>query len=280
MQLIKYKYLTEKKLITVDSDGDNALKVDLRGKATVTVLAKPANAHIYINGTFAGEGDIDGYPVESGEVAIHIEAPEYVLFKTTETIEAGKTKTIEKELDYLFGSLEVKSNPDKVSILLNNTKVGMTPYTVSHLRVGSYTLTLLEENYEKVVEDVTIPSGTTLKKDYNLKFSKAYRDSLRRERWLAHGARGLRRVIFGLVSAGCGATGYYFDTKYRGNIEQCAYWEDKYDSLKDPNTKRFKEIKENYYMEYDQAENNRSTRDIFLSIAGACGLGLSISIFF
>lgn len=280
VEVMKNKYITQKLIVMVDSSGDNMVKVDLKGKATLSVVAKPDFAYVYINGSYAGKGKIDAYTVEAGDVEIRIEAPKYTLFKTTEKIELGKTKKIKKELECLFGSLEVTSKPDKVSLFLNDVEIGTTPYRQSSLRTGKYKLTLLEDNYNKITEDVVIQPNEVLKRNYSLKYTKAYKDSLRRERWIAHGAQGLRRALFCALGAACGAAGYYFEMKLRDNVENYSYWEDEYDNLEDTDDRRFKEIKENYYRERNQAKTNRSNRNLFIGVAGVCGAGLCISIFF
>lgn len=267
-------------IITVDSSSENSAEVELKGFTAVSVIAEPDYAHIYINGDYVGKGFVDNYSVTAGDVEIRIEAPEYVIYKTVEPIEAGKNKTIKKKLDYLFGSMQVESHPDTASLFLNGVKAGTTPYTFARLRTGTYKLRVNKNNYTGIAEDVVIKPNVALKREYTLKFTKAYRDSLRRERWLAHGARGIRRVLFCALGTVCGAAGYYFESKLEENKNKYPIWENEYDNAVGVDTKRFEEIKTKYYQEYNQAKKNKANRDVFISIAGVCGAGFFISIFF
>ena len=280
VEIVKNNYLTRELIITVDSSSENRVELELEGIATVSVVAEPDYAHIYINGDYVGEGIVDNYSVKAGDVEISIEAPEYATYKTSETIEMGENKIIEKKLDYLFGSVEVTSHPDTASLFLNDVETGITPYTHTRLRTGKYKLTLIKNNYTGITEDVFIKPNEVLKREYTLKFSKAYRDSLRRERWLAHGARGLRRVLFSALGTVCGAAGYYFESKLSKNIENYTFWKNEYDEATGMDAKRFEEIKKNYYQEYNQARTNWLNRNMFISVAGMCGAGFFISIFF
>lgn len=280
IEIVKKNYLTRELILTVDSSSENRAEVELEGMATVSVNAEPDYAHIYINGDYAGEGIVDDYSVKAGEVEIRIEAPEYAAYKTAETIEVGKNKTLEKKLDYLFGSMEVKSYPDKASLFLNDIETGTTPYTHSRLRTGKYELTLIKHNYAGITDDVVIKPNEVLKREYTLKFSKAYRDSLRREHWLAHGARGIRRIFFCALGTACGAAGYYFRMKFQENKDNYTFWGNEYDEVAEADAKRFEEIKENYYREYNQAKTNRSNTVLFIGGAVVSGAGFVISIFF
>jgi hypothetical protein len=280
VEIVKNNYLTHKLIITVDSSSENRVEVKLEGKATVSVVTEPDYAHIYINGDFAGEGEVDDYPVKAGNVEIVIEAPEYRLYKTAEIIEQGKSKTIEKKLDYLFGSMDIKSRPASALLFLNDVETGTTPYTNTRLRTGKYKLMLIKKNYSDITEDVVIAPNSILQRKYSMKFSQAYKDSLRRQWWLAHGARGIRRLLFSTLGAVCGAASYYFEMKLQENKVKYPVWENEYDTATDPDAKRFKEIKEKYYEEYNKAKTNRSNRDLFLGFTGVCGAGFFISIFF
>lgn len=280
VQVKKDNYFTGELIITVDSTHSNNVQVNLKAAAKVSVTAKPDYSSIYVNGKYEGKGSVNDHTVEAGDVEIQIEATEYALYKTTEKIPAGEEKTVTRELDYLFGSLKVTSKPEKVSLFLNDVEIGTTPYANHRLRTGTYTLKLLEDTYDDVTEDIVINPNEFLKKEYALEHTEMYRDSLRRERWIAHGARGLRRVLFCAIGAACGAAGYYFDTEVKKHKDNYEYWYAEYEKIDVPNQAKIDHTKEMVSQEKDRAETNASRRNLLYGAAGVFGVGFFISIFF
>ncbi len=276
VQLKKEGFFPAEKMVAVSSEGVTTLEMELVGIAYLTVKAKPKWADIVINGKTAGKGVVESYEVPAGKADIHFEASAYELKKVTVTLKAGEKKVIEKELSYLFATLNVETKPAEASFFIDDVEITTMPFKNNLMREGTYKLTLEEDTYDSITEDIVISPGSIVKREYTLKHTEWYRDSIVRAKWKKKGYRKVRRVVFGALGAVCGAAGLYFHWK---GIEYNDDYNVAHDSYMaagtDEDINRYRELVE---ASKKNAETNYTRANIFYTAAGVLFGGFVISI--
>jgi hypothetical protein len=70
--------------------------------------------------------------------------------------------------EQLFGTLEISTDPDACTIVLNGRNIGKSPMDVTYLRPGEHELRLSKRGYVTVSRTVTIDAGEIKNVDYSL----------------------------------------------------------------------------------------------------------------
>ncbi len=263
-----------------ESEEEKKKSTDSTAKAVkvgyLQVEAVPEEAVILIDGKYAGRGTLESFEVPISKIRVEICAPGYETYSKAVTPVAGETKTIEESLKSLYGSLTVETKPKGVDLFLNDTKTGTTPYKNDRLKTGAYKVTVREKNFQDITEGIAVDPGKTITKSYTLRYNKAYRDSLVRERYVNHGLKGIRKVVFGGLAVLVGATGYYFNWEAQKNKDISVKTYDKYMLATDDHEK----YKDDYYAARKQAKIDMDRRNVAYIFAGIFAGGFCISLVF
>ena len=121
----------------------------------VVVKMKPADAVVTIDGKLCSNGKAMLSTDEPHElVATH---PYYHTFEKTINASANEKMTYSFEMAPAFGWLIITSKPENgATVLINNKKVGVTPYRSDTLASGEYEVTLLKDMYETETRTVNV----------------------------------------------------------------------------------------------------------------------------
>jgi|GEM_PF-753094 len=121
----------------------------------VVVKMKPSDAIITIDGKFCDNGKAMLSTDEPHTlVATH---PFYHTFEKTINASASEKMTYSFEMAPAFGWLKITSKPENgATVLIDNRRVGVTPYRSDTLASGEYEVTLLKDMYESVTKTVTV----------------------------------------------------------------------------------------------------------------------------
>ena len=121
----------------------------------VVVKMKPSDAIITIDGKFCDNGKAMLSTDEPHTlVATH---PFYHTFEKTINASANEKMTYSFEMAPAFGWLKITSKPENgATVLIDNRRVGVTPYRSDTLASGEYEVTLLKDMYESVTKTVTV----------------------------------------------------------------------------------------------------------------------------
>lgn len=121
----------------------------------VVVKMKPSDAIVTIDGKFCNNGKAMLSTDEPHSlVATH---PFYHTFEKTINASANEKMTYTFEMTPAFGWLNITSKPENgATVLINNRRVGVTPYRSDTLASGEYEVTLLKDMYESVTKTVTV----------------------------------------------------------------------------------------------------------------------------
>lgn len=121
----------------------------------VVVKMKPSDAIVTIDGKFCNNGKAMLSTNEPHNlVATH---RFYHTFEKTINASATEKMTYNFEMAPAFGWLNITSKPESgATVLIDNKRVGMTPYRSDTLASGEYELTLLKDMYETVTKTVVV----------------------------------------------------------------------------------------------------------------------------
>ncbi len=152
----------------------------LEVKARVKVKSIPPGALVLVDGAPAGTTPLDLGEIQGGPHTFRFVLEGYrdaVVVKTC----AGDV-TVEGKMEPLpGGELAVDSEPKGAKVFVDGVERGETPLTV-RLAPGRHTLSVLKENYNEHVEDVTIEAGKSLERTVELvpAVESYYREAIER----------------------------------------------------------------------------------------------------
>lgn len=126
--------------------------------ANLTILAKPADAKIYIDGEEVGGNGYASVTLPMGEHTYSVECDDY-LEEKNKSIMLEQNETVEVELRPLFGMISIYTHPAGADVNINGKRVGMTPYLMKKIQRGVNTIELQLNGYEGVFEVVDIEAG-------------------------------------------------------------------------------------------------------------------------
>jgi hypothetical protein len=230
---------------------------------TLAVATVPPGATLFINNQPSGTTPFRSETLAAGSYRVRLELTEYEPMEGTVVLKPGESHAVEKKMASAFGSLSVSTTPAGAAVVLNDRPSGTTPFREDKLRKGVYGLRLELSGYE------AIPAGNITIKDsavnlqYTLSRSKAWLDSVAAFKPTKHShGRWARRIVFGLLAAGCGGVGAYFN-----QAADNAYKD--YSALNKTS---------DFDAQWEKVETNRKTRDILYWVGGGFALAFVISI--
>ncbi|ACS33484.1 DUF2341 domain-containing protein [Thermococcus gammatolerans] len=127
--------------------------------ASLTIVSSPAEAKVYIDGSYVGTTPIENHNLSSGEHSIKVEKENYEGYSITVTLKPGQKKTLNVTLIPEEGLLNVKSDTPNADVYVNGSYIATTPLSL-RLAPGKYLVEVSKEgyrNYSKVV--VLGPNG-------------------------------------------------------------------------------------------------------------------------
>jgi len=249
---------------------------------TLIVKSVPPGAALSINGKPSGATPFRNDTLMPGTYKVRLEKTGYEAIEGSGTLKAGESRTIEKKMISLYGSLAVASTPSGASLFLNDKPSGVTPFRSDTLTPGDYGLRLEMAGYEGQSDKLAVVRDSLLNRQYSLAHSKAWLDSV--EAYKAskeaektarykHG-RMVRRIWFTSLAAAAAGTAYYFETRTAGAVKDQKEIQDEYDNA----TMDFDSYEKDFDEAGDRAKSNALVRNILYGVAGGFGLCFLISI--
>jgi hypothetical protein len=254
------------------------LKVDItmvKEGGSLKIFSTPDGASVTIDGKDAGETPLKLENIAAGEHAIVIDKEGYALFSQSVKIDVGEMKELNIILPDAAMFL-VTSNPSGATVLINGKKTGVTPYVNNRIICcGEILLHLELPSYETVEEKVMVLKERVNEREYALKHTNAFIDSVdafkmkknKKSRWT-------RRIIFGVLAAGFGGTGYYFNMQANDGVKTLNGIQADYDAA----VTGFDTYKTSYAKKSDEIKKAQATRNILYYAAGALSAGFAVSI--
>jgi len=132
-------------------------------------------------------------------------------------------------------------------------------------------------SYNTIIKNVTVQKEQTFEKHYELTHTTFFIDSSSRAQKTAHiKNQWIRRIVFGVLTAGFSGAGYHYNTQARYGVTQLDNIQANYSAA----TTDFGTYKTAYNAEKNIVNSNEQKRNILYGLAGACAVGFGVSIWF
>ena len=139
---------------------------------TLTVVATPVEAKIYVDDAYAGTGSVNVQVSVGAEHRYRVESQDYIKEENSIFFAKSEKKIISVELVPNFGYITVKSEPSGAELYIDDKKAGTTPYLARRISRGQHRVEVRKRGYEPYAEVVTINiDETTLIEDVKLEAS-------------------------------------------------------------------------------------------------------------
>ena len=126
--------------------------------STITITA-PDQAEIYINNEKKGSGKWEG-KLLSGTYLLEARKPSHHPYKTTVTVERGKTQTIAMQAPTpQYGAINIQSTPTNATVYVDGKEIGTTPGIFKNILIGEREVTIKKTGYSPVTNRVTVEEG-------------------------------------------------------------------------------------------------------------------------
>jgi TolB-like protein len=134
----------------------------------LTISSTPSEAMVVIDGIEYGQSFIQ-LEIAPGKHTIQMSKPLYYSYIKEINLEPGDIGEVEADLKPNFGSITLASVPPDARIMLNDRQeLQKTPYTVTPIQSGQYSLVLSLDDYRDYKQDITISDGIETKIDAQL----------------------------------------------------------------------------------------------------------------
>ena len=135
---------------------------------TLIISSVPANAEVIMDGKSIGRTPFRDN-VEEGKHEIELRRNGYVSLKKSVHVRSKETARLEQlVLEVKSGSIRINSRPSGAVIYINNKNYGDTPFNISNLKPGTYSVRLEKTGYDPAVRKVNLPAGENLDLMFNL----------------------------------------------------------------------------------------------------------------
>ena len=135
---------------------------------TLIIDSVPANAEVIMDGKSIGRTPFRDN-VEEGRHEIELRRDGYISLKRSVHVRSKSIAKLEQlVLEVKPGSIRIKSKPSGAVIYINNKNYGDTPFNISNLKPGTYSIRLEKPGYDPAIRKVNLPAGENLDLMFNL----------------------------------------------------------------------------------------------------------------
>ena len=135
---------------------------------TLIITSVPANAEVIMDGKSIGRTPFRD-SIEEGKHEIELRRNGYISLKKSVHVRSKDIAKLERlVLEVKPGSIRINSKPSGAVIYINNKNYGDTPFNISNLKPGSYSVRLEKAGYDPAVRKVNLPAGENLDLMFNL----------------------------------------------------------------------------------------------------------------
>lgn len=162
VRVYKKNYTSEEVSVKIADANITQTIVKMSANFVNVTVAADKDTHIYVDDSYRGTGKWTGI-LSEGRHYILAKKDKHRDYSKFVDLMIGKDEYIEiKELEPIYGFLELVTIPTKAEILLNDSVVGTTPRIFSNLLIGEYSLRLQKEGFATIIKSIDIKDGETL----------------------------------------------------------------------------------------------------------------------
>jgi len=134
------------------------IEVTVPTTGNVSISTKPSNAGVYLDNEYKGTSPLTIEKVSPGDHQIKITKKGYRDWVKNIIVRAGKTYSVDAELQPISGFLIVDSEPPRASVFLDGEYMGVTPQKL-YVSVGRHNLEVSKQGYMTWSREVEIKKG-------------------------------------------------------------------------------------------------------------------------
>jgi hypothetical protein len=131
----------------------------LKTKGAISVISKPPNAEIYLDGEEAGITPDILSSVDIGLHEIELRMKGYAVWKKSINVKHGKEISLSATLQINTGSVIIKSDPAEAKIFINGEEHGITPENITGIKTGMCDVDVMLDGYVPWNKTVKIKPG-------------------------------------------------------------------------------------------------------------------------
>jgi hypothetical protein len=127
------------------------------------IIVLPTEGEVYLNEQFMGKSSL-AKPLRlnsllEGKYALRVLAGGYQKYEQNIQVEPRTLQNIQVSLQSLPGSLRIESEPAEANVYINGQNMGKTPYSLTSIAQGNYSIELRAENFEPFKQMVKVQAG-------------------------------------------------------------------------------------------------------------------------
>ncbi len=146
--------------VEVVADKEKSLTASLRKtKGSISIVSKPPNAKIYLDGKEVGITPDTLRSVDIGLHEIEVRMKGYDVWHKAINIKQGKEKSLNAALQINTGSLSIKSDPGEAKLFINGEEHGTTPANITDIISGTCEVDVRLDGYAPWKKTVKIKPG-------------------------------------------------------------------------------------------------------------------------
>jgi len=205
LRVLRDGYLIEQRTVRVEPGDEREIPIRLEPAAYLVVRSVPGGADIVVDGEVVGETP-SRVPVRPGMRAIEVRKRGHEAWERELRLQIGDRYSIEADLPYLYGRLEVLSVPQGASVYVDDEYRGeAAPLVLEEVPPGLHRLRLALPTYEDALRDIMVERGESVSVLERLTHTLAYIEEERAEREARNNVirKGLRftTLTVGVASA-------------------------------------------------------------------------------
>lgn len=157
VKIVKPHYKLYQASVTIKDDETVTLKPQFLNDASDVTISTNKAASLYIDGEFVGNGNWNG-PLEIGQYIIESRLANHKNVKQSITVSEinKKLNFTLKEHEPILTSLSIESNPIGAKIYIDGKEMGVTPYHLNDILIGSHKIAISKEGYNSYEKDIIL----------------------------------------------------------------------------------------------------------------------------
>lgn len=153
----KEMYLPFNQTIEIKDGEELPLSIELNPNFSQVRLSAPNNADIYLDDKFMGQGSWNGN-LSAGSYKVEVKKDGYrTNTEIINILKIGENYDFKfKELEPIYGSANIESNPPRAAVTIDGKDYGKTPLFIPQLLIGIHNISVTLNGYQTKNETITI----------------------------------------------------------------------------------------------------------------------------
>lgn len=136
--------------------------------ATLRISCDVPEAHLSVNGVFAGNGTATVSRIPAGEVEVKAEAKGYRTYVASISLAEGADESMDIKLDVMPSSVQVVSSPAGANVTIDGVLRGTSPLSISEIAPGSHVVSVSLGGHDPQSREIVLEAGVKGVVDFTL----------------------------------------------------------------------------------------------------------------